>query len=275
MSNATFHAKVTVCADLAEITSTARAQILSIIGACPADRQVSLALSGGSTPKNLYESLHEHDLALLRNQKRVLFFLGDERLYLSENELSNLNMATKALLRDVPADCVLPVEAGAAVATSEDPVAGEAGARVVAKAYEEELLKRLPVESVAVDGAVEPVQVPVADIVLLGFGSDGHTASVFPYSVAASDTAAAMSVSFPSPTMNPKVWRVSLTPLAINRAKHVIILAAGKDKQWVIDGILSDTAPAGDAYPVARFLRQCTGQVHFILDRESAGNAKL
>lgn len=265
--NADFTPEVFVCNGLAEITATARERILSIIAESQPKKQVSLALSGGSTPRKLYESLHENNLELLRNDKRVLFFVGDDRLYPLDNELSNFHMATAALLHDLPSDCVLPVDVTAAVPTSTDPENGEAGARAVAQKFQEVLLNRLDTTTVG------STRVPVIDIVLLGFGSDGHTASVFPASIAASDDANSVSVSFPSPSMNPKVWRVTLTPVTICNARHVIILASGKDKKWVVDGILSKNPPAEGLSPVSRFLRQCKGQVVFVVDQECAGTA--
>ncbi|KPI82991.1 6-phosphogluconolactonase [Leptomonas seymouri] len=261
-----FKPTVKVCGSIGEISEAARQIILAEIHKrTNPERPVVLALSGGSTPKKLYEELHAHDLDLLKMHS-VLFILGDERLLPPEDEQSNFAMATKALLRDVPAEDVIALDVSAALATSTDEKAGVEGAWKVAAGYEKELLQRLPLSRRAgTDSAVEAV--PSVDIVLLGFGSDGHTASIFPDSIAAHDAEHLVSVSFPSPTMSPKVWRITLSKKIITNAKQVVVLAGGKDKNWVVQGVLEGQAP--DPSPISRFLRDCKGTVTFLLDAGS------
>lgn len=223
---------------------------------------ISVALSGGSTPRRLYEQLHAKNIDILKN-RRITFIMGDERLYGVDNEQSNYRMAYTALLHDVPTDCVFPVDPTPALLSSES--ASAEGAKIVAENYAKCLFDVLPVEEHQVHG--KTIAVPIVDVVLLGFGSDGHTASIFPDSIASTDAEHAVSISFPSLSMTPKVWRVTLTPHVIQHAKHVIVLAGGKDKNWVVRGILED-APLGEI-PVARFLRQCKGHITFLLDRDS------
>ncbi|KAK7199126.1 6-phosphogluconolactonase [Novymonas esmeraldas] len=258
-----FAPAVQVCEDMAQMSAAARAIILAAVDA-RADKSapVVLALSGGSTPKKLYEELHEKDLALLQ-QHAVQFILGDERLLAADDEQSNFSMATKALLRDVPSSDVIPVDPTAALTTSKEEAGGVDGAWAVAQDYELKLLARLP--TTQMNGTAKSI--PVVDIVLLGFGSDGHTASIFPDSVAASDDEHAVSVSFPSPSMSPKVWRITLFKSVIQHAKHVVVLAGGKDKNWVVRGVLADTPT--DPSPVSRFLRDCRGTVTLLLDAGS------
>ncbi|CAG9576600.1 6-phosphogluconolactonase [Leishmania major strain Friedlin] len=258
-----FAPNVKICEDISHISSAARDIILAAIDArVDKSAPVVLALSGGSTPKRLYEELHEKDLTLLQ-QHAVQFILGDERLVATDDEQSNFSMATKALLRDVPISDVIAIEPSAALATSKDEKGGVDGAWAVAQDYEKKLRNRLPCTQV--NGT--DMSVPIVDIVLLGFGADGHTASIFPDSVAATDESHVVSVSFPSPTMNPKVWRVTLSKTVIQHAKHVVVLACGKDKNWVVHGVLAE-APTGPL-PVSRFLRECRGSVTMLLDAGS------
>lgn len=264
-----FQPTVKVFDSLTEISDYASQEILKVI----ADRKdaaqpASIALSGGTTPKKLYEELHSLHLETMRDRSKVKFLLGDERLVSPGDAQSNYHMAYDALLRDVPPSSVLRFDPTVALETSTDATTGEEAAWQAAAAYESTLCSGLPVHEVDVNGT--SVQVPFIDIVLLGFGADGHTASVFPNSPAAHAETKAVAVSFPSPTMNPKVWRVTLTPLAIKEAAHVIVLACGKDKHWVLEGVLSET-PSGET-PVSRFLRECKGHVTFVVDNEAAGD---
>ncbi|KPA74039.1 6-phosphogluconolactonase [Leptomonas pyrrhocoris] len=261
-----FKPTVKVCGSIDEMSAAARQIILGEVQkrANPG-RPIVLALSGGSTPKKLYEEMHTHDLGLLKGHS-VLFIMGDERLLPSDDEQSNFAMATKALLRDVPAEDVVAVNPSAALETSADEKAGANGAWKVAADYEEKLLHRLSLSQTCEEtGVVRPVL--MVDVVLLGFGSDGHTASIFPGSIAAQDDDHLVSVSFPSPTMNPKVWRITLSKSVIVNAKHVVVLAGGKDKNWVVHGVLDEHAP--ERSPVSRFLRDCKGKVTFLLDAGS------
>ena len=260
-----FNPTVKVYESIAEISEAARQIILGEVNRrTKQGRPVVLALSGGSTPKKLYEEMHAHDLEQLK-EHAVQFIFGDERLLSPEDEQSNFAMATKALLRDVPAEDVIGVDPSAALATSIDEKNGMEGAWKVAAEYEAKLLQHLPVSQEKEGSEVKAV--PVVDIVLLGFGSDGHTASIFPDSIAAEDEEHLVSVSFPSPTMNPKVWRITLSKNVILHAKQVVVLAGGKDKNWVVRGVLSEETPS--LSPVSRFLRGCKGNVTFLLDAGS------
>lgn len=267
-----FHPMVHVCEDLSAMSELARQELLRIVhDRSNPTKPITVALSGGSTPKKLYEDLHEKDMDLFRNSTAVHFLLGDERLFSPTNDQTNFSMAYKALLRDVPAESVMQVDPSAAVSTSTDETGGSAGAWEVAKAYESRLLSSIPDKVVSAGG--QSTAIPIIDVVLLGFGSDGHTASIFPDSIAAGDNQNVVSVSFPSPTMSPKVWRITLTKTVIQHARHVIVLAGGKDKNWVVQGLLSAEEP--DLVPVARFLRNCTGKVTLILDHASGEGVSL
>ncbi|RNF03766.1 6-phosphogluconolactonase [Trypanosoma conorhini] len=257
-----FKPSIVICDSPGELSGVACQKIVDIIHAAKRESwPLSIALSGGSTPRMLYTRLHEEQLHLLREERALRFFFGDERLVPAEAADSNYNMARQALLRDIPEDLVVPVDVSCAGGEASKDACDDA--MQAAEAYERRINSFPRLQTVE----TMDTRVPVFDIVLLGLGSDGHTASIFPGSRAESETRRAVSVGFPSPTMNPKVWRVTLTPVTITHARHVIVLATGKEKKWVLNGIVLDTPKEA---PVSRFLRNCTGGVTFILDKEIA-----
>ncbi|SCU70735.1 6-phosphogluconolactonase [Trypanosoma equiperdum] len=260
-----FKPTISVHATPQELSAAGCRKIVEIIEASGSQQwPLSIALAGGSTPKMTYARLHDEHLNLLREKRALRFFMGDERMVPADSTDSNYNMAREVLLHDIPDDLVFPFDTSAVTPSAE---ATSADAMRVAEAYGKQLASLLPLKSVGEAGA----KVPVFDVVLLGLGSDGHTASIFPGSQAEKETdgKVVVSVGFPSETMKPKVWRVTLSPATIMQARNVIVLATGAEKKWVVDGILADTAHKA---PVARFLRGCEGNVSFLLDKEIAEN---
>ncbi|EPY26418.1 6-phosphogluconolactonase [Angomonas deanei] len=255
-----FTPSIVVCKNTAEMDAAALQVIQDVAKSRP--DKASMALSGGSSPRSLYtQFLEKHrDLAT----SRFVYLVGDDRLVPFESDDSNYKMAHEALLHAVPPSHVIKMDPSPAVQSAHDPVEGEKGARIVAKQFAAALEKQIGFSSVDVGGRT--MQLPVLDLVLLGFGSDGHTASIFPDSIAATDDEPVTSVSFPSPTMNPKVWRVTLSRFVIQNARHVLVMAAGKPKKWVVDGVVSSSATEA---PTARFLRECKGKVTFIVDEDA------
>jgi 6-phosphogluconolactonase len=206
----------------------------------------SLALSGGSTPKKVYERLGETALSNLVEPK-VGFYFGDVRMVPDDHTDSNYRMAHESLLHRIPPSQVFPINVTVTAAAA-------------AKEYEQVLQKNLPL---VVEGEK---RVPVFDLVLLGVGDDGHTASLFPGSAASMDYENICATCMPGPTVRPLVERVTLTPLTILHAKNIVVLATGKTKKWVIQSILSETAePAA----VASFLRKASGKVFVLVDEEA------
>ncbi|CCD11760.1 unnamed protein product [Trypanosoma congolense IL3000] len=258
-----FKPTIDVYATPHELSAAGCRKIVDIIEAHEGEKwPLSIALAGGSTPKLTYARLRSEHLPLLREKRALRFFFGDERMVPADSRDSNYNMARETLLVEIPDDLIVPVDTSGVTAPNE---ATPLDALRAAEAYEGKLASLLPSQAVG----EEEVRVPVFDIVLLGLGSDGHTASIFPGSPAAVEIGGqkAVSIGFPSESMSPKVWRVTLTPAAIMHARNVIILATGAEKKWVVEGILADVT--SDA-PVARFLRGCKGNVSFLLDREIA-----
>ncbi len=204
-----------------------------------------LALAGGSTPRRLYELLASPERRKNIDWSRWEIWFGDERCVPPDHADSNYRMAREALLDHVPipAEQVHPM-----VGRADDP---EADARAYAQTMDHIL-------TLAGD-------VPIFDLVLLGMGDDGHTASLFPGTdiLAVTDrNVAAVHVAAKN------TWRVSLTYRVLNRAREIMFLVAGAAKAPVIARVLGQPE-AEPRYPVEGIDAQ--GKVYWFLDRAAAG----
>ncbi len=194
-----------------------------------------VALSGGETPRLLYERLatRAHEL----DWSSVHVFWSDERCVPPTDARSNYAMARTTLLDHVPipADRIHRIE-------------GEKPPRDAADAYEAELRRIL-----AEDGRF--------DLVILGIGSDGHTASLFPghQSLAEQNRWAV-----PAHAPVDPAWRVTLTLLPINAARHVLFLVTGAEKAEAVRQLDADKS-----IPAA-LVRPANGTLTVLLDRAAA-----
>ena len=204
-----------------------------------------VALSGGRTPTALYEALASGTAARSGLWRHVHVFWGDERVVPPEDPASNYGTAWKAGLRRLRLS-----------AEHVHRVRGEtADPRHAAVVYENELRSRFP-------GALWPR----FDLVVLGLGTDGHTASLFPGSDALDEkerwTAAAEGRNAPRP-------RVTLTLPVLNNAAAVLFLVAGSGKAEALASLLS--ADHHSAVP-ARRVRPPRGDLVVFADRAAAAN---
>jgi len=204
----------------------------------------TVALSGGSTPKTLYSRLAT-DKSLAIPWDKVCFFFGDERHVPPDHTDSNYHMAKLALLDRVP------IPPGNVLR-----MRGEDPPEAAADAYSVELRREL-----GDDGRL--------DLVLLGLGHDGHTASLFPGLAAVTETrrtAMASYVEFVG------MWRLSLTPVAINAARRVVFVVTGDDKADILQRVLQ-----GPRQPVvlpAQAIRPTARPAIWLLDRVAAAKLK-
>ena len=189
----------------------------------------ALVLAGGGTPRALYERLAAYDAARLPWNLIDVWF-GDERCVPPDDPASNYGMAREALLSRVP----IPPE-------NVHRVRGELGSSAAAEAYEAELR--------AAFGAPNASSGEGFDLVLLGVGTEGHTASLFPDHPALDVTDRWTAPVDPAPpTAKPLVPRVTLTFPALAGAAEVLFLATGAAKKFIVDAVR-----AGDAaLPAAR-----------------------
>lgn len=171
--------------------------------------RLCVALSGGSTPRRLYELLAEEPLRGQVDWERVEFFWGDERAVPPDHPQSNYGMASAALLGKLG---VSPARI--------HRIKGELGdGNEAARQYQEEIAR---VFDVLPDGPP-----PAFDLLLLGLGADGHTASLFPYSEALPERRRWV-VSHYVARLGTR--RITLTAPVLNRAREIRVLVAGDDK---------------------------------------------
>jgi 6-phosphogluconolactonase len=201
-----------------------------------------VALSGGSTPRQLHQTLCQQEFSTRAPWQQVHVYWGDERAVAPEHADSNYRMARETLLDHVPIppDQIHPMVTGAQNLAAQ------------ADAYHDLLKRNL---------AADDTDVPGFDLVLLGLGGDGHTASLFPGTdiLTVNDRWAA-TVYVPQLDS----WRVSLTLPVFNAARHVMVLVSGVDKADIVHDLFTQ-APDEPSYPIQRI--QPAGEMTWYLDR--------
>jgi 6-phosphogluconolactonase len=225
-----------------EALSRAAAQRFSALA--QAHDPFSVALSGGGTPRRLYETLAAPPFCEHIPWERVHVFWGDERCVPPDDAGSNYRMARETLLDRVP----LP-------AGNVHRIRGELGPEAAAQDYAQQLR--------AFFGA----QRPALDLILLGMGDDGHTASLFPGSGALHETRRPV-VGVTAYYQDRPARRVTLTPPAINAARQVIFLVAGAGKAQVLRDVL-DGPCQPDVLP-AQIVRPAAGSLSWLVDAAAA-----
>lgn len=202
--------------------------------------QFTVALAGGTTPAGLYLRLHAPPYELDLEWKKAHIFFTDERCVGPEDSASNYRMAKEALLQRVymkPDKYVHRIK-------------GELGADQAADEYEKELI------------GVFGEGVPRFDLILLGAGSDGHTASLMPGDPGVKETKRlAIAVK------NKEPQRVSLTLPVLNNARNIIFMVTGAAKAEVLSDILEEGNP--DGLP-AGLVRPTDGKLTWLLDTRAA-----
>jgi 6-phosphogluconolactonase len=232
--------RIEIFPDKPTLVQRALTLVLEKLQLAIADRgRATIALAGGSTPKPLYEGIASQNLPW----DKIHVFWGDERYVPPDHPDSNEGMARRAWLDRV----ALPPGNIHAMSTNESDPA------IAAQRYDQELRSVFQV-------AAE--EIPSFDVILLGMGDDGHTASLFPYT-------AALKVSDRLVTVGNKNGqpRLTFTVPLINRARNVLFLVAGADKQEALQQIFSSDADAM-AFP-ARLVNP-DGELWWLLDEAAA-----
>ncbi len=188
--------------------------------------QFSFMLSGGNTPKPLFEKIAK-DYKDKINWEKVFIFWADERYVDKENDDSNYKWAYKLLLSrvNIPQNNVYRIK-------TELPL------EKAAEEYEKEIINFFQGRE------------PTFDLILLGVGKDGHTASLFPNSNLLTENKRL--VVPVSPSGAPYVPRITVTYEVLNNAKNILFLSSYNDKKNVIDEIITNKEKAKEKYPAAR-----------------------
>ena len=202
-----------------------------------------VALSGGSTPKGLYTLLASKDGPTVP-WSQVSFFFGDERLVPPEHPDSNFRMVNETLLSKLP----VPPENIFRVRTEE------ASAEVAAALYESVVKDHLP---------LGPEGIPRFDLILLGLGPDGHTASLFPGTAALEERKLLVVANWVEKL---KAYRVTFTYPVINQAACVMFLVPGKEKAEIVREVFENPK----AELPAQRVRPARGRLLWLIDQAAA-----
>jgi 6-phosphogluconolactonase len=204
----------------------------------------TVALSGGSTPRSLYKLLADPGSSFRARVPwaSIHFFWSDERHVSPDHPDSNYRMAHEAMLSRVPV-----LETNVHRVQSENPSAADA-----AKKYEETLVK------------VTKDSLPRLDLILLGLGTDGHTASIFPGSDVLHETKRLVAAPWVEKL---KTYRITMTLPLLNNAMSVLFLVSGTEKAEIVKEVLRGP----NRYP-AQAVKPTKGQLLWLLDREAASN---
>jgi len=236
---------VTLPAREAVTAATADAIVAAAAEAIAARGRFLLVLSGGSTPRALYELLATPAYAGRVDWHRTHVFWGDERCVPPDDRSSNYRMAREALLDRVP---ISP--------ETIHRMRGEDPPQAAAAAYEADLRK--------IFGA----PVPRFDVVLLGMGDNGHTASLFPHLTAVRETSRWVVAEYVGEV---SMWRLTLTPPALNAAARVLFVVVGGDKAPMLSRVLEGPRDI-DLLP-AQVIAPADGVLTWVVDTAAA--AKL
>lgn len=220
--------------------------VASIRDAISDHGRCSIALSGGSTPGAIYRALSRPPSVNDVEWDKVDMYWGDERWVPLDHTSSNYRMTQETLLAHIPQ----PGPRIHHVRTDlESPEEG-------AKDYEEQIRKA--------EGAAAG-EIPVFDIVLLGVGEDGHTASIFPKSPVIHEKSAKLCFAVEHPEGG---YRVTMSPGLLFSARRVMFIVKGESKADIVSHILEGSASVEET--PALLYREATGRVSWFLDSSAA-----
>lgn len=238
---------IKIFSDLKELNDFAAEKIFEIGNQAIEKRgRFAIALAGGSTPKSLYQLLAGDDLQNKIDWRKVFFFLGDERDVPPEADESNFKMARESLFAPLKI-------------SDENIFRWQTELNTVAETaenYETAIINFFNLS----DGAY-----PRFDLILLGMGEDGHTASLFPLTKALEENT---KIAVANRVEKLQTTRLTLTFPVINAAQNVMFLVKGADKAAVLKSVL-EGAPQPQQLP-SQNVRLADGDLFWLVDAEAA-----
>lgn len=208
----------------------------------------TVCLSGGSTPKAMFELLASESYRDKVEWDKLHVYWGDERAVPPDHEDSNYHMAYETLLKHVP----IPEN-------QIHRMLGELDPKEAAGKYTRTLLPPLL-----------GYQLPVFNLIFLGMGDDGHTASLFPGTDAVREDFEWVVENYVEKLDS---WRITLTPPIINAAEYIIFLVAGEKKAPVLKEVLQGTHLI-NIYP-SQVIKPTKGQLIWMVDKEAAAELNM
>lgn len=215
----------------------------SAADAIAARGRFSIALSGGGTPKVIYAQLASAGYKERINWAKWHIFFGDERCVPPDDAKSNFRMARESLLDQVP----LPVENIYRIRGEDDPAQA-------ALAYEQHIQRFF-----------RSAELPAFDLILLGMGDNGHTASLFPGTAALRERERWV---VPQYVEVMTTWRVTFTLPLINAARNVAFMAEGAGKTNMLWNVLKGPYQP-DVWP-SQLIQPAQGRLHWLVDAAAA-----
>lgn len=204
--------------------------------------EFNVVLSGGNSPKKLYELLTSPEYKEQVNWEKVNFFFGDERYVPANDPENNAYMAKRTLLDplNIPKSSIFPID------TSLSP-------QEAAKNYTSTITSQLSRQDLQFD------------LILLGLGENAHTASLFPYTRVLTDKSTSIQAVF---LEDQKVYRITMTAPLINQARNIAFLVYGQQKAEAVHQVLEGEFDP-EQYP-AQLIDPEKGELHWFLDETAA-----
>ncbi|GAC1533944.1 MAG: 6-phosphogluconolactonase [Candidatus Velthaea sp.] len=233
---------LTIVTSAAELAALAADRFIDAANAAVAARgRANVSLAGGSTPKAMNALLSESPRRELLDWSRLRFFFGDERCVPPDHPDSNYRMTRETLFDPL-----------GIVGEQVFRMQGETEPHAAADAYDDVLARELG-------------PTPVFDVMYLGMGPDGHTASLFPGTLSMLDLQRRC-----VPNFVPKfdAYRLTITPRVINAARDVTLTAGGAEKADALLAVLTGR-PQPDVYP-AQIVAPVTGKLRWLVDAAAA-----
>lgn len=206
-----------------------------------------VALSGGSTPKHLYKTLSGEDYRKKIDWEKVYFFFSDERDVSPMSDKSNFRMANENFLKPLKIPQTNVFRWHTEIINAEE----------VALSYERSIRKFFGLTS---------GEFPCFDLIFLGLGDDAHTASLFPFTGALTETEKIVTANFVE-KLNTN--RLTFTFPTINNASNVIFLVAGKEKAAALKEVFEGDPPNLEKFP-AQCVKLTGGKILWLVDADAA-----